>query len=73
MIDPLKQPIDPAKIQAMNDEQKVELARQAYADFLHIAHEVGEHQKEILDKALKELENKKIDEVRDYIDANFKE
>ncbi len=63
--------IDPKQLQQMSDQEKIELARKAYAEFLHIANEVSEHQKEILDEALDQLRGKKIEEVRAFIQQNF--
>ncbi len=67
----LDQPIDPQALQKLSDDEKITLARKAFAEYLSIAHEVGEKQKHILEKALSNLQNKKIDELRDYIQNNF--
>lgn len=67
----LEQPIDPQELQRLSDEEKIELARKAFAEYLSIAHEVGEKQKHILEKALSNLQNKKIDELRQFIQNNF--
>jgi len=63
----LDKPIDVAAIQAMSDKEKIELVKLAYAEYLHVLYEVGDEQRAILDKALKEIEHKKIEEIRTYI------
>lgn len=60
----LDKPIDPAKIQALTDEQKMELAKRVYAEFLSIMHEITEEQQLLLDETLKQLEGEEIDDIR---------
>lgn len=63
----LDKPIDLAAIRAMTDKEKIELVKRAYAEYLSVLHEVGEEQRAILDKALKEIEHQKIEAIRAYI------
>lgn len=67
----LEEKLDPEVINKMTDEEKIELARQAYAEYLHFAHEVSDKQKHVLNKALQIIKEKKINEVRNYIKSNF--
>lgn len=67
----LDQAIDHQALQKLTDEEKIDLARKAFAEYLSIAHDVSEKQKHILEKALSNLQTKKIDELRQYIQNNF--
>lgn len=63
----LDQPIDPTKISQLSESEKIDLLKKAYHEFIGVVNAVSEEQKEILDKALHEAEQKKIEEVRQTI------
>ena len=65
----LDQPVNSAAIRAMTDAEKMALAKQAYAEFLEIIHHIGEEQRQLLDKVIADMEQKKIEEIKAAIQA----
>ncbi|EKD76509.1 MAG: hypothetical protein ACD_43C00086G0002 [uncultured bacterium] len=51
------------------DAKKIHQAKMAYARFLRDLHALSEEQKTILDKEVKNLENKKIEEIQHFIQS----
>jgi len=49
------------------DAEKIKLAKQAYAKYLHTIHDISVEQKTLLDAELKKIEQMKIDQLRAYI------
>ncbi|MDP3970247.1 MAG: hypothetical protein Q8P90_00965 [bacterium] len=66
----LDKPIDPNKVKALSEADQITLAKQAYAEFLKIVDTISDEQKEILEKALKNVEAKKIAEIQQEIQSS---
>lgn len=60
----LDRPIDTQRITQMSEEEKIELAKAAYREFIDLVHHVGQEQRDILDKALAQIEEEKIQSIR---------
>lgn len=51
------------------NERKIHKAKLAYAKFLRDLHALSEEQKQLLDKEVKDLEDKKIEEIHAIIQS----
>ncbi|MBI2416236.1 MAG: hypothetical protein HYV33_06300 [Candidatus Kerfeldbacteria bacterium] len=65
----LGQPLDSKKIQSMSEPERIALLKAAYNEFIEVVNGVKIHQKDILEKALKDVEQKKIDQIRALIQS----
>lgn len=50
-------------------QQNVQLAKKAYAEYLHLLHQLSVEEKIALDQEVKSLEHQKIDQVKQYIQS----
>ncbi len=51
------------------DAAKVKQAKKAYAEYLHLLHQLGDEQKTELAQTIKKLELQKIDQIKQYIQS----
>lgn len=60
----LQQPIDRAAIQKMTEAERIQLLRQAYAEFMQLHSQIKTHSKGILAQVLHQAEEQKINQIQ---------